>query len=144
MVVPGIYRVRLVAGDVVREQALEVRLDPRVVAAGVTQRDVELQLALQRRVQAAMAQAVLLANRVEALLEKPGPDREQLLELQGRLITPSGTYMEPQLLDQLFYLDGVISRADQHPGGDAEGRCAALEEQLRALVEAVPAPVDRR
>ena len=144
MVLPGTYRVRLVAGDVVSEQEVEVQLDPRVAESGVTQRDVAMQLALQRRVYAAMAQAALLVNRIDELLEDPASDREQLLQHKGRLITQSGTYMEPQLIDQLFYLDGVISRADQRPGRDAEDRCTALEAELRAIAEALPAPADRR
>ena len=55
MALPGKYIVRLKAGDLVESKSLELRLDPRVVADGVTQADLEEQLALLLRIQETMA-----------------------------------------------------------------------------------------
>ena len=49
------------------------------------------------------------------------------------MVTASGTYMQPMLLDQVNYLFSMISRTDQRPGRDAWIRY----EELKTLTEGI-------
>lgn len=131
MVVPGTYQVRLTGGGRSRTQPLVVRLDPRVAASGVSQADVEAQLALNLRLRDAVSEARLLARRVTAA----GP---RLASLRARLVTAEGqSYPQPMLVDQLEYLYGMTTTADQRPGRDAFDRYTELRRELdAALAEA--------
>ncbi|RMD96668.1 MAG: hypothetical protein D6816_18565, partial [Bacteroidetes bacterium] len=60
---------------------------------------------------------------------------ETLKTLEDRLITPKGRYPQPRFIDQVQYLYGVISRADQLPGRDAYQRFEELEQVLAEMQE---------
>ncbi|MGH7483226.1 MAG: WD40/YVTN/BNR-like repeat-containing protein, partial [Longimicrobiales bacterium] len=137
LVTPGEYSVRLRVGEESLSQPLTVLADPRVLETGVTQEDMEAQLALNLRIRDAIGQARRLAARLEAASEGAADDR--LRELLGQLVARDITYPQPMLIDQLEYLYGMTTAADQRPGDDAYVRFEALDGQLRRLA----AEVDR-
>jgi hypothetical protein len=83
-VVPGKYQVRLTVGDLIGTRPLEVRVDPRVAADGVTQSDLEEQLALSLRVRdlagEARADAIRIARHAAASARVPVRRRHSELE----------------------------------------------------------------
>jgi hypothetical protein len=141
MVAPGTFRVRLTVGDWSDTQPLVVRADPRVTKDGVTQADLEQQLAHNLRVR----DAVSLANRVSARIDA-ARDRlvgaagaaadtlRQLDALHTQLVTEPLRYSEPKLLDQLNYLYRMTLGVDQRVGQDAIDRYHELKAQLDGIV----------
>jgi hypothetical protein len=62
----------------------------------------------------------------------------QLKELEGKLVTAKGTYMQPMLIDQVNYLYGIVRQADQVPGQDVYQRLQALKgekAELQAMMD---------
>ena len=57
-----------------------------------------------------------------------GPDM-----VKSSLLTKDGIYMQPMLIDQLKYLQSMLSRADQKPGTDAYLRLNELKRQFDLL-----------
>ena len=49
------------------------------------------------------------------------------------LVTKSGTYMQPMLIDQARYLQSMLGRADQVPGKDAYKRFEGLKNSFNNL-----------
>jgi photosystem II stability/assembly factor-like uncharacterized protein len=143
IVPPGAYTARLTVGDEVQERGLDVRIDQRVWAEGVTQEDLEAQFELSMEVAATLVEARRVADEVETLqreleesveggeaAEGLSALRAELAELRATLVDDEGSYPQPMLISQLDYLSGMISRADQPPGRDAYQRL----EQLRSEV----------
>ncbi|HEX7050141.1 MAG TPA: hypothetical protein VF188_08080 [Longimicrobiales bacterium] len=147
LAVPGTYRARLTVDGTSRVRAFEVRIDPRVAADSVTQADLEAQLALNLRIRDAVSEARWAAaqvtdarERLEARAAEGGAAaaraREALRALaaiEEQLVTPEGRYMQPMLIDQLEYLYGMTTRADQPPGRDAYVRFDELRAELDRL-----------
>ena len=52
---------------------------------------------------------------------------------QKELNTKEGTYMQPMLIDQIRYLQSMLSRADQKPGKDALNRLKELKSEFNIL-----------
>ena len=50
-----------------------------------------------------------------------------------KLNTEKGTYMQPMLIDQIRYLQSMLSRADQKPGKDALIRLKELKSEFKIL-----------
>jgi hypothetical protein len=118
-------------------------MDPRVEAEGITVADLEEQLQLALQVRDAVSQVGQAAAEVDSLLamvdtameEQSGAEglgalREELLEIRAALIDAEGAYPQPMLVSQLQYLYGMLSRADQAPGGDAYARYEELRAEL--------------
>ena len=148
MVPPGEYTVRLSAGDMAVEAGLELRIDPRVAAEGVTVADLEEQYRFNLAVRETMADAREIADGIDDLRDQieearadAGGGRNETLdelaaelaELDARVNDAEGSYPRPMLLSQLNYLAGMTGRADQAPGADAYER----HEELRAEVREV-------
>ncbi len=144
MAVPGSYTVRLqVGGRVVARQPLEVKADPRVVASGVSIGDMTEQLRLNLQVRDLMSAAQETGARIDsalATLGKTGPaqtERQRLEGIRAQLVTNASgeisSYPQPMLIDQIAYLYGMTTRADQRPGRDAYERFQALTKQLEGL-----------
>ncbi len=129
MVAPGSYRLRLSGAGQRAEAVLEIGLEQRVLAEGVTPEDV----AMQERVGIQIRDAISRARKLEAEASAETDDAdEQALraEILAELRTARGTYQQPMLLDQLGYLAGIVRGADQRPGRDVEERLAEWEAQL--------------
>jgi photosystem II stability/assembly factor-like uncharacterized protein len=123
MVPPGKYQVRVSAGSWSDTKPLEVRIDPRVTADGVTQADLEEQTAFLLKVRDAIAEARKLSESL----------RETRKDLHGRLVTASGPYPQPMLIDQLNNIQRMAGQADQKVGKDAIQRFDDVMKELKAL-----------
>jgi hypothetical protein len=165
MVLPGRYTLRLSAGEWSQEQPLGVVMDPRLGAAGVTEDDLRAQVDLQRSVADALDRlrdAVRAIRRTREEVRdltdrarRAGVDGDGELGSLARSVGETlggieallvqveegkvGLELEPQLDEQLGYLYGMISAADQRPGRDASLRFADLEKELDAQLEALRA-----
>jgi photosystem II stability/assembly factor-like uncharacterized protein len=137
---PGTYTVRLTVDSATERAPLVLRTDPRVTADGVTQADLEQQLAHNLRVRDAVSRANRLRARVDSARKRlanatgaAADTLRTLTALHDELVTAPIRYSEPKLLDQLTYLYGMTMNADQRIGRDAVERLAELERQLDEL-----------
>lgn len=144
---PGIYTVRLTAALQSQNQPIEIDLDPRLAAEGLTQAHLEEQYDLCKKVMALQTRARELSARIDTLsaplkkkadakgrLTRKETQRYETLKVaHNEMVTASGTYMQPMLLDQINYLFSMISRTDQRPGRDAWIRY----EELKTLTEGI-------
>ncbi|BCS35411.1 hypothetical protein TBR22_A46380 [Luteitalea sp. TBR-22] len=135
MVVPGTYAVRLtVDGVVAGTQPLKVRLDPRVVADGVTQADLQAQAELLAGVRDATRRAVEIAGRLGEVARGADAGRAgAAAALRAKLVTAGGNYPQPMLIDQLANVWRMANQADQRPGRDAVQRLDDLRADLAAI-----------
>jgi photosystem II stability/assembly factor-like uncharacterized protein len=152
MVAPGKYTLRLTVDmsasgkQWTATTTLAVRADPRIVKAGVTQHDMEEQLAHNLRVRDALSEARRAAQRVTAALKRLGgaagsaADTLRMLSvLDTSLTTNAVRYSQPKLVDQLEYLYGMTTSADQRIGRDAVLRYRELEGELKRVRSKVTA-----
>jgi photosystem II stability/assembly factor-like uncharacterized protein len=136
LVVPGPYQVRLSAGEWSQSRTLDVRIDPRVAAAGVTQADLQEQLDLALKVRDAIADARALGSKLVAARQSQRPDSTGAKALQAlidRVVTADVVYPQPMLADQLSNLARMIGQADQKVGRDAFIRFDDLMRELAAV-----------
>jgi hypothetical protein len=136
LVVPGSYQVRLSAGEWSQSRPLEVRIDPRVAAEGVTQADLEEQLDLALKVRDAIAEARALGAKLAAARQaaQPGTGSAKALQaLADRVVTASAVYPQPMLVDQLSNIARMIGQADQKVGRDAFVRFDDLMKEMAAV-----------
>ncbi|MBP7570559.1 MAG: hypothetical protein KBA95_10920 [Acidobacteria bacterium] len=137
LAVPGKYTVRFTAGEMVETKAFELRLDPRVVADGVTQADLEEQLALLVRIQEVSARARQAAARAHDGLERVPAGNPAgaavLREILTQLVTAGGPYPQPMLLDQLAGLGRMAGSADMKVGRSAFEYLEELNARLAVL-----------
>jgi len=106
----------------------------------VTAADLVAQAKLGLQVRDILSSARRAADRLkEAEADASGPAAEALAEIRKQLLTVPIRYSQPMLIDQIEYLNGNVSRADQAPGADALARFeeldGALKEQVRKLDE---------
>lgn len=141
LALPGSYRVRFTVGALVETKPIEVRLDPRVAADGVTRADLEEQLALLLDIQGTLAEARSTAADIAARIasRSSGPtdpatraELATLRSLHARLVTASGPYPQPMLIDQLSSIARLAGSADQRVSRSA---FTYLEELKRGLAE---------
>lgn len=154
LAVPGTYQLRLTVGDWTETRTLEVRIDPRVAEDGVTQADLEAQLAFSLKVRDALTEAKRMVvelkgarERLARQVDEGGRDRKasgraeaalrSLEALEARMVTAEGRYMQPMLVDQLSYLYSMLTDADQKVGKDAFQRFAELQAELAGHVAAL-------
>ena len=116
LAVPGAYQARLTVGDWSATQSFEVLIDPRVDADGVSQADLEEQLAFNLQVRDALSDAQqaavridstksLLTDRVDAEDAQALRVKEDLDEIEAALVTDDAdSYPPPMLINQLKYL----------------------------------------
>jgi hypothetical protein len=136
LVVPGAYQVRLSAGEWSQTRPLEVRIDPRVAAAGVTQADLREQLDLALQVRDAIAEARALGAKLTAARQaaQPGSGHARALQaLVDRVVTADVVYPQPMLAEQLSNIARMIGQADQKIGRDAFVRCDDLMKEMAAV-----------
>ena len=133
LAVPGRYQARLTVDGRTMTRPFEVRLDPRLTADGVTTADLQEQLDVALKVQAAMAEAQQLAQQVRQARQQAAAGSEratQLAALESKLVTSPIRYSQPMLIDQLNYLYGLVTGADQKLGRDAIARYEELRKEL--------------
>jgi len=155
---PGTYTARLTVGDWTAEQTVELIIDPLVEAEGISFDDLEAQFNFNLEMAQLSVDADALTSQVKELLESapsdaqikedglkdsrkrmPDVSSDPMAELKyvlSQLETDnSDSYPPPMLLNQIGYLAGMVSRADQRPGNDAYVRYEELRRQLLELSE---------
>lgn len=139
LAVPGFYLARLTAGAWTQTQPLEVRMDPRLAKDGVTQADLDEQLELGLKIHDTISEARRAAFRIAEALKKAGsgPSAQKLREIQAKLVTASGPYPQPVLIDQLGNLNSMVNGADRKVGRSALEFLALLKSQLAAIQDEV-------
>ncbi|HSK08226.1 MAG TPA: hypothetical protein VK911_01520, partial [Vicinamibacterales bacterium] len=138
LAVPGKYQVRLTLGGTVETKPFEVRLDPRVVADGVTQADLQEQFDLlvdvQATIEEARATAVQVAQAIDRLPRQANGERVAALRaIQAQLVTAGGAYPQPMLIDQLGALSRMAGSADMKVGRSAFDYLTELKTRLKEL-----------
>jgi photosystem II stability/assembly factor-like uncharacterized protein len=136
LVVPGTYQARLTMGDWSQSRTVEVKLDPRVAADGVTQADLDEQLDLSLKVRDATAEARALAGTIGQARKRykaDGVRSKALQTLWDRVVTAPIVYPQPMLIDQFSSIGRMIGQADQKPGKDAWDRYNDLMKELAAV-----------
>jgi hypothetical protein len=146
---PGNYQVRLTVGDWSMSRSLRLNIDPRVAADGVTVADLEEQLQLNLQIRDAISAARRIAHdmasyreQLQAAMESDErsadevrPLIDEIERLHAQLVTSDeDSYPPPMLIDQLQYLYGMTTRADQQPGQDAFDRFSTLRGDLDTLI----------
>ena len=145
LAVPGRFQVRLTVNGQSQTNAFDLLIDPRVAEDNVTLADMQEQFALNIRIRDALIRGHLavqdLGSAKENMEEGAGSGSsvaeramaalEAMAEVEAALVSRTdGSYQTPTLVDQIRYLYGMTSRADQKPGADAYQRLEVLEEEL--------------
>jgi len=136
LVAPGTYQVRLSLGEWAQSRPIEVRVDPRVAASGVTQADLQEQVDLLLTLRDAMRDAQALAARLRAAGDAARADAARGKAVQAlvdRLVTANIVYPTPMLIDQFSNVIRMAGQADQKPGRDAFLRYEDLTKELAAI-----------
>ena len=136
VVVPGSYQLRLTLGEWSQSRPLEVKIDPRVAADGVTLADLQEQLNLCLKVRDAVASARQLAAAIADARERFRADpakSKQLQTLAARVVTSNEVYPQGMLIDQFANVARMIGQADQKPGRDAYLRFDDLMKEMAAI-----------
>jgi hypothetical protein len=142
LAVPGKYQVKLSMGSWSQTRLLEIIIDPRVAADGVTLADLQEQLDLSLKVRDAISEARKLANRIRDAREKMKADAaasKKLQELWDRVVTAGGVYPQPMLIDQFSNIARMIGQADQKVGRDAFVRYDDLMKEMASIKAALEA-----
>lgn len=139
MVAPGTYTARLTIGAKTLEQPFEVIMDPSVIEEGISEADIEKQLAMQMKVIDLLNEAGKLKEDLEAKAESLSAKRgtkdelEEVNSILNQLKNDEGAYPQEMLLSQIYYLYNMLNGADQVPGRDALVRYDELVAELEAL-----------
>jgi len=132
MVKPGKYKVNFNVDGNSYSQDFEILPDPRL--SDISRDDYNEQEELLLKIRDFMTEVRMFDRMVESKLEKK--KKNKILNLVSEeLNTQEGTYMRPMLIDQIRYLQAMLSRADQRPGNDAYLRLNELRSQFKLLKE---------
>jgi hypothetical protein len=131
LVKPGKYKVQLAVDQrpILTEEFVVVK-DPNEDTPGASLEQLEeFQLKLVDKIK----EANQLAEEINLSISKKKSKKRKSASLErtlGQLETKEGTYRQPMLIDQLRYLYGMTTRADQALGQDAFDRFAELTAQF--------------
>ena len=132
LVKPGIYKVVLTIDGKSFTENFEIMSDPRI--EDLTYEIYEEQERVLLEIRDFMTDVRVFENKVSKMLEKK-PKNKNLISLDKKLNTNEGTYMQPMLIDQIRYLQSMLSRADQKPGKDVYNRLRELKLEFNVLKE---------
>jgi photosystem II stability/assembly factor-like uncharacterized protein len=138
MVSPGTYQVKLIIGEWTHTERFRVLIDPRVKEDGVMPEDLKAQESLGLQVRDILSMANKVVDRIQNARESGEVShkaREKLDSLHEKLVTGSGPYPQPRLIDQISYLFSMLNRTDQKPGRDAYVRLDELSKELAVIAE---------
>jgi photosystem II stability/assembly factor-like uncharacterized protein len=149
MVSPGKYSARLTAGGQTLTRAFELKVDPRVTRDGVTQGDLDEQVAFLLKVRDAISDTRRLQQSIEEAMKKAGVQgippavpgstpaltkfAHPLQALLARIVDQGGIYPQPMLLSQFQNVQRMVGQADQKVGKDAVDRFNDLLKDFQAL-----------
>ena len=135
MVPPGRYTARLSHADWSSSVELEVLMDPRVLAEGISVADVRAQAELSLRVRDTFSAANRAVAHINQRILSGEVLPEALQEIRDALVDSPRRYSPVMLVKQLQYLYDNLNRADQRPSGDAIARHEELKGELDGLLE---------
>lgn len=135
---PGQYQVRLKSGAVTLTEPLNVLIDPRVAADGVTQADLQEQFEHNMRMRELVNEVNQLVSRVRNAQQSAGsnPGAEgtsTLKDVSLKLFTEPVRYGKPGLQANITYLASMTANVDQKIGRDAIERYQVLKKELDGL-----------
>lgn len=132
---PGKYTVKLTAGAWSQSQPLEIVLDPRLAADGITPEDLEFQYRFNIRLRATIADAQRFTTAVQTAAKSATGDTKAALDkIVKALVNETGiSYPQPMLNAQLSAVTRVSNVSDSRPNNDAVRRLDDLEKELAAL-----------
>jgi len=144
---PGTYQARLTVNGETTTQTFEVKVDPKLDLTKTSMEDIKAQETLSLQVVALEDSAKHVLEDIKSKrkelekLIKAGKNKKQntqedkrLALIQDQLATAEGIYMTPMLIDQLRYLRGMLSQADQKPGKDAYERFDELKNRFNSIM----------
>lgn len=150
IVPPGRYQAHLKVGAAALTETINLLIDPRIAADGVTAADLQEQFAHNMRVRQLVTgvnQLVAQLRDAQTKLRAPGADANKTTEVNAvaaKLITEPVRYSKPGLQAQITYLAGMTANVDQRIGRDAIERYEVLRKELEAIrteVERLLGPV---
>ena len=141
---PGTYTLRLTAGDTTAVQALTLVTDPRVLAQGTTEQDIDDQVSFLLVVADLLSDVRQFEQRVaeehadlESRSDELTPDEAARLivvtDVLNEVKTKEIIYPQPMLTAQVGYLYRMVNGADQAPGVDAADRLVELNAWFARL-----------
>jgi hypothetical protein len=142
IVPPGRYQLRLKSGAVTLTQPLNVLIDPRVAADGVTLADLQEQFEHNMRVRELVNEVNKLVTRVRETqnrVRNSGGGSTVIDAIAAKLVTEPVRYGKPGLQAHITYLAGMTANVDQKIGRDAIQRYEVLKKEF----DMIRAEVDR-
>ena len=140
VVVPGDYKVQMVADSATLTEPLHIIEDPRVTQSGVTTADLQEQYDHNERV----LKLVDDMNKDVARLKKAQADKslspekmQQLKAIADKVMTPTIRYSQPELQTQVQYLYSMTTRTDQKIGKDAVAQYGILRKHVDAVTSSL-------
>ncbi len=130
LVKPGVYNVTLTIDGKSHSETFEILSDPRL--SDISSSTYNEQETILLEIRDFLSDVRIFENKISMMLEKK-PKNKNLLSISKRLSTSEGTYMQPKLIDQIRYLQSMLSRADQKPGLDALNRLNELKSEFKLL-----------
>jgi photosystem II stability/assembly factor-like uncharacterized protein len=139
---PGPYQVKLTVDGTVQTTTMNVLIDPRIAAEGVTAADLIEQYehnvkvrALQADVQQTFARVNTARTRLQSASGADAAKAQALDAIRDKfVVTPEGVrYGKPGIQEHVQYLAGMTSNVDQKIGRDAIERYNELKKELDAI-----------
>jgi hypothetical protein len=133
---------RLKSGAVTLTQPLNVLIDPRVAADGVTLADLQEQFEHNMRVRELVNEVNKLVTRVRETqnrVRNSGGGSTVIDAIAAKLVTEPVRYGKPGLQAHITYLAGMTANVDQKIGRDAIQRYEVLKKEF----DMIRAEVDR-
>lgn len=131
LVAPGTYTARLIVNGKSVAQNFEIKIDPKVEKDGISQTDIEDQIAMQQKVIGLLSKT----RRLQANLEKDSSAKAK--EVLRKMKNARGAYPQQMFTSQVSYLLNMISTADQKPGDEAAKRFQELKKQFDELQKSI-------
>lgn len=136
---PGSYKVKMIAGSYTVTEPFTLTIDPRLAADHITAADLREQYEHNNRMRDMVNEVNRLGSRIRAERTKvQGQTDARAQEIRGIATTLFGAgegirYGQPGLQQQISYLAGMTTRADQKIGQDAIDRYKELRKELDAV-----------
>ena len=135
----GLYTAVLLNHNDTLRQTFRLKLDPRVLEAGIRESDVKELETLALKTIELLSDAKSFSHEVNMKVkeaEQKIPDSELHMALKSmveQLDQQEGNYTQPQLNEQISYLYGTMRRADQKPGTEVYKRFDQLVAAFNEL-----------
>ena len=131
LVIPGNYRVEIKIDNFNFSEDFVIKEDPRL--SGLTKNDYLDQENILLEIRDLLSELMIFEDKISKMKVKKKSKKNSVENIKNSLLTKDGIYMQPMLIDQLRYLQSMLSRADQKPGTDAYLRLNELKRQFDLL-----------